>query len=83
MKRVINKKELRQIVPLSDTTVWELEQRKDFPSRFYLTPRLPVWDYDEVIDWLEKRKAVGASLVQPKHKPDVRTRKSRPVHKAV
>lgn len=43
-KRMIRRHELRQIVPLADTTIYEMEQRGEFPRRFALTPRCVVWD---------------------------------------
>ena len=46
-KRMIRRHELRQIVPLADTTIYEMEQRGEFPRRFALTPRdivvVPGW----------------------------------------
>lgn len=75
--RAIRRSELRQIVPLSDTTIYELERRGRFPRRFYLTPRCVAWDLAEVEAWLTTRRHA------PKQKdglhPDVRLRKSRPV----
>src|SRR5258708_37694229 len=41
-KRTIRRRELRQIVPLADTTIYEMEQRGEFPRRFYLTSRCVV-----------------------------------------
>ncbi len=76
-KPVVRRQQLRALVPLADTTVYELEQRGEFPKRFYLTPRCPVWDLGEINLWLAARRA-AASLVAPPH-PDVRRRKSRPV----
>ena len=43
-KRMIRRHELRQIVPLADTTIYEMEQRGEFPRRFALSPRCIVWD---------------------------------------
>ena len=79
MKRTIRRDELRQLVPLSDTTIYELERRGEFPSRFALTPRCVVWDYDEVQAWIAARKEAS---VRVDHKPDVRKRKARPVQVA-
>ena len=31
-KRMIRRHELRQIVPLADTTIYEMEQRGEFPA---------------------------------------------------
>ena len=52
LKRTIKKPQLRQMVPLADSTIWEMEQRGQFPRRFLLTPRCVVWDLAEVEAWL-------------------------------
>jgi prophage regulatory protein len=78
--RTIRRPELRQIVPLGDTTIYEMEQRGEFPRRFYLTARCMVWDLAEVEVWIkERRRASDASLIKRAPSPDVRLRKSRPV----
>jgi prophage regulatory protein len=74
----IRREELRKLVPLSDTTIYEMEQRGEFPRRFYLTSRCAVWDLNEVETWLKARREDRA--VAPA--PDVRLRKSRPVRRA-
>lgn len=78
IKRTIRRDELRQMVPLADSTIYEMEKRGDFPKRFNLTPRCIVWDYDEIVEWIEARRAAPAT---PTHGPDVRKRRSRPVRK--
>jgi prophage regulatory protein len=78
--RTIRRPELRKIVPLGDTTIYEMEQRGEFPRRFYLTARCVVWDLAEVEVWIEeRRRASDASLIKRAPSPDVRLRKSRPV----
>lgn len=78
--RTIRRPELRQIVPLSDTTIYEMEQRGEFPRRFYLTSRCVVWDLSEIEAWLkERRQASDAQQVKRAPSPDVRQRRSRPV----
>ena len=52
-KRTVRRAELRRIVPLAGTTVYEFGQRGAFPRRFNLTPRCVVWDLAEVEAWLE------------------------------
>jgi prophage regulatory protein len=80
IRRVVRRPELRQIVPLADTTIYVMEQRGEFPRRFYLTPRCVVWDLAEVEAWLdERRRASNAELINRAPAPDVRRRKSRPV----
>ena len=76
LRRTIKKPELRQMVPLADSTIWELEQRGEFPKRFLLTPRCVVWDLGEVEAWLEMRRR---RPIRPAPPPDVRQRISRPV----
>jgi prophage regulatory protein len=39
-RRTIRRNELRLLVPLADTTIYEMEQRGEFPRRFNLTSRL-------------------------------------------
>jgi prophage regulatory protein len=79
-RRTIRRPELRQIVPLADTTIYELEQRGEFPRRFFLTPRCVVWDLAEVEAWVaDRRRASDAALIQRAAGPDVRRRKTRPV----
>lgn len=75
-RRTIRRQELRQIVPLAETTIYEMERRGEFPRRFNLTPRCVVWDLAEVEAWIEERKQTprGSSA-----KPDVHLRKTRPV----
>jgi len=75
-RRTIRRKELRQIVPLADTTIYEMERRGEFPRRFNLTPRCAVWDLSEVEAWIEARKRAPRNGIS---KPDVHLRKARPV----
>ena len=78
--RTIRRQELREIVPLADTTIYDMEQRGEFPRRFYLTSRCVVWDLSEVGAWLEeRRRASRAKAVRRAPPPDVRLRKTRPV----
>ncbi len=80
LKRTIRRPELRQIVPLADTTIYEMEQRGDFPRRFNLTPRCVVWDLDEVQGWVEeRRRASDADALIRTRGPDVHQRRARPV----
>lgn len=80
IRRTVRRKELREIVPLSDTTIYELEQRGEFPQRFNLTPRCVVWDLAEVKTWIdERRRASDAALIKRVPPPDVRKRRTRPV----
>ena len=78
--RTIRRHELREIVPLADTTIYDMEQRGEFPRRFYLTSRCVVWDLAEVEAWLEeRRRASRAKAVKRAPIPDVQLRKTRPI----
>jgi prophage regulatory protein len=78
--RAIRRSELRRIVPLADTTIYETEQRGEFPRRFYLTARCVVWDLAEVEGWIEERRRTSnTSLIKRTPSPNVRLRKARPV----
>ena len=79
-RRTIRRHELHQIVPLAETTVYEMEQRGEFPKRFRLTPRCVVWDLEEDEAWIEERKqASRAAKSSTPVGPDVRRRLYRPV----
>ena len=56
LRQAITRPQLREIVPLGDTKIWEMEQRGQFPRRFLLTPRCVVWDLAEVEAWLALRR---------------------------
>jgi prophage regulatory protein len=79
LRRTIRRSELRQIVPLADSTIYELERRGEFPQRFYLTARCVVWDLSEVLAWIQSRRAAGSSGVKKAPAPDVRKRMCRPI----
>jgi prophage regulatory protein len=75
-KRTIRRRQLREMVPLADSTIYEMEQRGEFPRRFALSPRCVVWDLAEVEAWLAARRSAPIVRAQS---PDVRQRRSRPV----
>ncbi len=80
ISRTIRRQQLREIVPLADSTIYEMEQRGEFPQRFYLTSRSVVWDLAEVEAWLEARRAASrAKTIKRAPSPDVGLRKTRPV----
>lgn len=80
IRRTIRRQQLREIVPLADSTIYDMEQRGEFPQRFYLTSRCVVWDLAEVEAWLDgRRRASQAKTIQRAPSPDVKLRRSRPV----
>jgi prophage regulatory protein len=79
-RRTIRRAELRRIVPLANTTIYEMECRGEFPKRFFLTPRCVVWDLAEVYAWLDARKQPAAQLALGRAPaPNVHLRRRRPL----
>lgn len=79
-RRTIRRTELHKMVPLSGTTIYDMERRGEFPRRFNLTSRCVVWDLAEVEAWIEARRQVSdAAQMKRAPSPDVRRRKRRPV----
>ncbi len=63
LPRMIRWPELRLIVPLADSTIYEMEQRGEFPRRFSLTPRCLVWDLADSPFWKSWRGQASAVRV--------------------
>ncbi|MFN3437403.1 MAG: helix-turn-helix transcriptional regulator [Acidovorax sp.] len=79
-RRTIRRTELHKMVPLSGTTIYDMERRGEFPRRFNLTSRCVVWDLAEVEAWIEARRQVSdTAQMKRAPSPDVRQRKRRPV----
>jgi prophage regulatory protein len=76
LRRIIRRHQLREMVPMADSTIYEMEQRGEFPKRFALSPRCIVWDLAEIEAWLTARRATP--VARAKH-PDVNQRKTRPI----
>ena len=66
------------MVPLADSTIYEMERRGEFPKRFALSPPCVVWDLAEVEAWLVSRRKYPIARAKP---PDVRQRRARPVNR--
>jgi predicted DNA-binding transcriptional regulator AlpA len=67
-RRTIRRQQLREIVPLADSTVYDMEQRGEFPQRFYLTSRCVVWDLAEVEAWLDARRTASVRTYHDERK---------------
>lgn len=65
--RAIRRDELLAMVPLGHTTIYEMELRGEFPSRFYLTPRCAAWDLQAVLNWLDERQRTTSLRTIPAH----------------
>ncbi|QOJ24092.1 MAG: AlpA family phage regulatory protein [Gammaproteobacteria bacterium] len=62
---LINKKKLLSIVPLSEKTIYNLEQRGEFPRRIALTSRNVAWELSAVEEWINQRKESGEKAIRP------------------
>ena len=56
--RIIGSAELTQRVLFSPVHIWRLERRGEFPKRIKLGEHRVGWDLNEVIAWVEARKAL-------------------------
>jgi prophage regulatory protein len=72
-RATIRRTQLRQIVPVADTTIYEMEQRGEFPRRFNLTPRCVVWDLAEVEAWIQERRLASEAAATKRAPPPGRT----------
>jgi len=68
-KTLINRKRLLAMIPLSERTIFNMEQRGEFPRRIALTSRNVAWDLAEVEGWIEARKSSGTQAVRPGFTP--------------
>lgn len=46
-------------------TIFDMEQRGEFPKRFTLTPRRVAWDLAEVEQWMEGCRSEGRKANVP------------------
>ena len=53
------------MVPLADSTIFEMERRGEFPRHFALGPRCVVWDLNEVQEWLAKHRTHRMEVRNP------------------
>ena len=59
INRYIRKPEVRQIAGSSDSTIWRMEKRGQFPKRRQLGPNSVGWLLSEIEEWMESRPVVG------------------------
>jgi prophage regulatory protein len=64
-KTLINRKKLQAMIPLAERTIYNMEQRGEFPRRIALTSRNVAWDLAEIEEWIEVRKSSGTQARRP------------------
>jgi prophage regulatory protein len=58
-RKIIRKPAVRERTGYSDTQIWRLEQRGEFPARVQLGPFSVGWYADEVDEWVRSRVRAG------------------------
>lgn len=64
-RTLINRKKLLAMIPLAERTIYNMEQRGEFPRRIALTSRNVAWDLAEVVEWIDARKSSGTQAARP------------------
>jgi predicted DNA-binding transcriptional regulator AlpA len=50
-RRLLNEKQILQIIPVGRTTLYRMEKAGRFPKSTYISPNRRVWFADEIIAW--------------------------------
>lgn len=70
---LINRNKLLVIIPLSDRTIFNMEQLGEFPRRIALPSRNVVWKLAEIEAWSHSRKFFNAQAMRPGSAPGIRS----------
>jgi len=62
IKRIIRKKELLNMIALSDATVWRMEKAGKFPKRLRLGGNSCGWLLSEIDAWIASRAAARTKI---------------------
>ena len=60
LPRIVNKKELRLLVPYSPQHILRLEKDNAIPKRIQIGKRRVGWSLKEIKDWIATRVALGS-----------------------
>jgi predicted DNA-binding transcriptional regulator AlpA len=58
-ERLLPRRELRRLVPVSDMTIWRWERDGVFPRHVSINGR-NYWRLSEISDWIERQPAAGS-----------------------
>jgi len=50
-RRMLNEKQVLEIIPISRTTLYRMEKADRFPKCTYISPNRRVWYEDEIVAW--------------------------------
>jgi prophage regulatory protein len=59
LRRMLNEKQVLEIVPVSPVTLWRMEKKKLFPRGTFISPHKKIWYEDEVIKWQQEINGRG------------------------
>ncbi|MCG8435499.1 MAG: AlpA family phage regulatory protein [Gammaproteobacteria bacterium] len=61
--RILSEKEVRQIIGgVSRTTLWEMQNRGEFPVRIRISSRRVGWRESQIREWLESREPASEAV---------------------
>lgn len=52
---LVSKKRVMELTSLSDTTIWRMEKKGDFPKRRQISRNRVAWLFSDIKQWLEKQ----------------------------
>ena len=55
--KILSKPAVRERIGVSDTTLWRLERRGEFPKAIKLSPGRVGWREADIEQWIEQRAA--------------------------
>lgn len=67
-KILIDRRQLREKVPIAERTIFNMEKEGEFPRRIVLSPRKVAWDLAEIEEWIEGRRTSGIQACRPPRK---------------
>ncbi|MGA2997107.1 helix-turn-helix transcriptional regulator [Bradyrhizobium sp.] len=50
-RRMLNEKQVLEIVPYSSVTLYRMDKRGEFPRSTYISPDRRIWFEDEIATW--------------------------------
>jgi prophage regulatory protein len=59
-ERIVSESELRAILGVGHTTVWQWQRDGLLPRRRQIGPNRVGWLHSEILDWLKDRPVIGA-----------------------
>jgi prophage regulatory protein len=51
LRRMLNEKQVLEIVPVSPVTLWRMEKKGQFPRGSYISANRKIWYEDEIVKW--------------------------------